>query len=187
VWRGDDQRTDEQLLAASTTEPEAFGVFYRRHVEALLAYLVRRTGRPEIAADVCAETFATVLERLEAFDPERGVARGWLFAIAGHQLVDAVRRGQVEARARERLGLEPRVLTADDEVSIAGLLDEESGVEPLLRGLPDEQRVALHARVVEERDYTDIASSLAVSESVVRKRVSRGLETLRGHFGEARR
>lgn len=186
MWSGDERRSDEQLLAAAETEPEAFGAFYRRHVEALLAYLVRRTGRPEIAADVCAETFATVLERLDAFDPERGVARGWLFSIASHQLIDAVRRGQVEDRARQRLGIEPRALTDADLASIDALIEHDD-VDPLLAGLPEEQRDAVRARVLQDRDYTEIARSLAVSEAVVRKRVSRGLATLRGQLGEARR
>lgn len=187
MWSGDERRSDEQLLAAAGTESDAFGAFYRRHVEALLAYLVRRTGRPEIAADVCAETFATVLERLDAFDPERGVARGWLFAIASNQLVDAVRRGQVEDRARQRLGIQPRVLSDGDLASIDGLLEHHDDVDPLLAGLPEEQREAVRARVLQDRDYTEIARSLAVSEAVVRKRVSRGLATLRGQLGEARR
>lgn len=183
-----DRRSDEQLLAAAATEPEAFGAFYRRHVEALLAYLLRRTGRPDLAADVCAETFATVLERLDAFDPARGVARGWLFAIAGHQLVDAIRQGQVENRARRRLGIPAHELTDRDLERIDGLLErEDGGLATLLGDLPPEQRDALHARVVEERDYHEIAGSLAVSEAVVRKRVSRGLAFLRGQLGEARR
>lgn len=183
-----DRRSDEQLLAAAATEPEAFGVFYRRHVEALLAYLLRRTGRPDLAADVCAETFATVLERLDAFDPARGVARGWLFGIAGHQLVDAIREGQVEDRARRRLGIPPRELTDRDLERIDELLDREDGaLVALLGDLPPEQREALHARVVQERDYHEIARTLAVSEAVVRKRVSRGLTFLRGQLGEARR
>jgi hypothetical protein len=33
-------------------------VFYRRHVHAVLAYLLARTRRPELAADLCAEVFA---------------------------------------------------------------------------------------------------------------------------------
>jgi RNA polymerase sigma-70 factor (ECF subfamily) len=115
------------------------------------------------------------------------VARGWLFSIAGHQLIDAVRRGQVEDRARQRLGIEPRVLTDDDLASIDGLLAGEDDVDPLLAGLPEDQRDAVRARVLQDRDYTEIARSLAVSEAVVRKRVSRGLATLRGQLGEARR
>ncbi|MEV4422248.1 RNA polymerase sigma factor [Patulibacter sp. NPDC049589] len=164
-------------------DPEAFGVFYRRHVEALLAYLLRRTRRPEIAADVCAETFAHVLERLDVFDPARGAARGWLFTIARNQLIDAARRGQVEDRHRRSLGIEPRDLTDRDLASIGELATHGDAVELLLAGLPDDQREALEARVVQERDYHEIAASLAVSESVVRKRVSRGLRSLRTQLG----
>lgn len=187
--RLDDRRTDEELLAATADAPDAFGVFYRRHVEALLAYLVRRTSRPDLAADICAETFATVLERIERFDPERGSGRGWLFSIAANHLVDSVRSGQVEDRARRRLGIGPRELTDHDIERIDALRDrrDEDDLTALLAGLPEDQRVALEARVLEERDYTEIAASLAVSEAVVRKRVSRGLAFLRGQLEGGRR
>ena len=38
-----DARSDDDLLAATRAEPEAFAVLYRRHVTPLLAYFVRRT------------------------------------------------------------------------------------------------------------------------------------------------
>ena len=38
----------------------------------------------------------------------------------------------------------------------------------------------MRARVLEQRSYKEIAASVRVSEAVVRKRVSRGLLTLRG-------
>lgn len=182
MWSGgDDRRSDEELLvaAATGTDPEAFGVFYRRTAEALLAFLLRRTRRADLAADVCAESFAHLLERLDRFDATRGAARGWLFRIAHNQLIDAARRGQVEDRARRRLGIEPLTLTDADLDAVAELRDREDLVEGLLEGLPAEQRQALVARVVHERDYAEIARSLRVSEAVVRKRVSRGLASLR--------
>jgi hypothetical protein len=37
-----DARSDDDLLAASRVEPEAFAVFYRRHVTPLLAYFLVR-------------------------------------------------------------------------------------------------------------------------------------------------
>jgi hypothetical protein len=51
-----DERSDDDLLAATRAEPEAFAVFYRRHVAALLAYFARRTRDAELAADLTAET-----------------------------------------------------------------------------------------------------------------------------------
>jgi len=51
-----------------------------------------------------------------------------------------------------------------------------------LDGLPVDERAAVSARVIEERDYDDIAQSLGCSEMVVRKRVSRGLTRLRARL-----
>jgi DNA-directed RNA polymerase specialized sigma24 family protein len=51
--------------------------------------------------------------------------------------------------------------------------------------LPADQRVAVEARIVDDRSYADIASEMRCSESVVRKRVSRGLATLREQIEEA--
>ena len=48
-----------------------------------------------------------------------------------------------------------------------------------LAALPSDQREAVLARVLDERDYADIATHARTSESVVRKRVSRGLAGLR--------
>ncbi|MGO9763978.1 MAG: sigma factor-like helix-turn-helix DNA-binding protein [Solirubrobacteraceae bacterium] len=45
---------------------------------------------------------------------------------------------------------------------------------------------ALRARILDERDYAQIARELRCSEAVVRKRVSRALRTLRGALGAPR-
>jgi RNA polymerase sigma-70 factor, ECF subfamily len=103
--------TDRDLLdACRAGDAEAFDAFYARHRQALLAYLARRVRDPEAAADLMAEAFASallaVVGRADPL-PEKPVA--WLFTIARNLLVDSVRRGQVEATARRRLGLEPLV------------------------------------------------------------------------------
>jgi RNA polymerase sigma-70 factor (ECF subfamily) len=101
-----------------------------------------------------------------------------LFGIARNVLARSRQRGRVENRARLRLGLSP--LAVDDE--LLERVVETEGDEHALRllaSLPPDQREAVHARVLEEREYVEIARELACSESVVRKRVSRGLATLR--------
>ena len=52
----------------------------------------------------------------------------------------------------------------------------------MLERLDADQREAIRARVLEERDYEDIARELRTSELVVRKRVSRGLAKLRNEM-----
>ena len=53
----------------------------------------------------------------------------------------------------------------------------------LLDSLPAEQRAAVRGRVIEGRDYEDLARELGCSELVVRRRVSHGLRVLRSLAG----
>ena len=184
--RHDDPRSDEDLLAATPADGEAFAVFYRRHLRSVLAYLVHRTGRRDLAADLAAETFAAALQALPRYEPLPGQARGWLFAIAANKLADSARRGAVAARSRLELRMPARPLTDEDLERAEELLDAErmaGDLAALLADLPAEQRDALLARVVEERDYREIAAEWRCSEAVVRKRVSRGLSALRRRLG----
>ena len=178
VW-GD--APDEALLGMARREPGAFGAFYRRHEDRVLAYFLARVGEPEVAADLTAETFAAALASAHRFRPRREPATAWLFGIARNTLAMSRRQGRVEARARRRLGMSPLVLT-DEAVERIAALDHTAVA--LIDELPADQRDAVRARVIDERDYSDIAKDLRCSEAVVRKRVSRALGTLRARMEE---
>lgn len=187
---------DDLLLAAAAGDREAFGAFYRRYETPVLAYFVRRVRDPELAADLAGETFASALTACRRYRRGNGgggtgsetggggggggvgSAAGWMFAIASRRLADSARRGRVQDRARRRLGMEP-VAFSDEALERIERLGDDTYVLALLGGLPDAQREAIIARIVEERDYAEIAGRLSCSESVVRQRVSRGLATLR--------
>jgi RNA polymerase sigma-70 factor (ECF subfamily) len=177
--------SDEALLARTPSDVQAFAEFYRRWERPAAAFFVRAVGSGEVAADLTAEAFAEALSSAGRFDPARGEAAAWLFGIARHLLARSRERGRVENQARVRLGLPP--LALDDELiaRIEAAGDEERAVRLLAR-LPEDQRRALHARVLEERGYDEIAADLQCSESVVRKRVSRGLAALRTRLGATR-
>ncbi len=71
-------------------------------------------------------------------------------------------------------------LSDADLERIEELLDPRlAAAEQLLDGLPVDQREAIRSRVVDERDYAEIAASVGLSEHIIRKRVSRGLIALR--------
>ena len=56
----------------------------------------------------------------------------------------------------------------------------------LLENLSTSQREAIEAHHLDERGYAEIASDLCCSESVVRKRVSRGLAAMQAQLDEGR-
>ena len=168
--------TDEQLLAVTPENPAAFAVFYRRHEGAVLGYFMRRAGNAELAADLAAETFAAALLGARRYRSDRGEGLAWLYGIARHRLMRSLEQGRVEDRARRQLAL-PRVQIDED---VAERIERLGAEERALELLPPDQADAVRARVLERRSSKDIAASVRVSEAVVRKRVSRGLLTLRG-------
>lgn len=175
--------SDAELLELAPTDPQAFGEFYDRFEADLLGFLYRATGRADIAADLTAEVFAAALRSVRGFDSRLGSPRAWLFGIARHELADTWRRGRVEDRARRSLEIEALVLSDEALQRIETELGPDRGdALQLLQELPDDQRQAIQGRVLEDRDYAELAATLQCSASVVRQRVSRGLRTLRARM-----
>ena len=80
------------------------------------------------------------------------------------------------------------MLVVDDEaIERIEAISANGTIGALLADLTPDVRAAVEGRIVDEREYTDLAERLECSESVVRKRVSRGLARLRQRIGEETR
>ena len=178
----DDPRTDGELLVATPHDPNAFGIFYRRHVRGVLSFFRRRLHGADVAFDLTAETFASALEAAPRYEPRPEPARGWLYGIAFNKLHEAQRRGRADDAARRALGMEPIELT-DKGLERVETLATGPALQALAT-LPEEQREAVRARVLDERPYDEIAERIGCSESVVRQRVSRGVRAMRARLEE---
>jgi RNA polymerase sigma-70 factor (ECF subfamily) len=184
------QATDGELLAAVVAgDGQAFASFYRRHLPAVVGFLLRETGDREASADLAAEVFAAIFLVARRFRARGdGSARPWVLGIARNKLRESRRRGRVEDRARRRLAFEPEVLDDDDLVRVEQLAaGADIPVLELVEQLPEQQRDAVRSRVVEDREYDDIARQMKCSELVARQRVSRGLSRLRDQLKEGER
>jgi len=174
---------DEDAELLRSPDPEVFGRFYARHLDAVTAYVAGRVRRPDLTFDLVAETFARALQHRARYDPRRGPAIAWLLQIARNLVIDAVRRHRVADAARVRLGMAPLVL--DDDA--LGRVEERGRLDlgAALASLPFEQREAVLLRVVADHPYPDIAEQVGCSPQVVRQRVSRGLVALRRYSEES--
>jgi RNA polymerase sigma factor (sigma-70 family) len=178
--------SDEDLLAHTSTSGSAaaFGELYRRYEEPLLLFLLRRVGGVDVAADLVSEVFAAALEGAAGF---RGAsAAAWLFGIARNVLYDSYRDARVQNSVRERLGVPPLAITDELVEHLEHLADVSAGADALARldRLPDDQRDAIRAHVLDDRNYAELAQELECSTGVVRQRVSRGLAALRNQLQE---
>ncbi len=171
-------RSDAALMAAARSDPDAFRELYDRYAERVHGYFARRTRDQSAALDLTAETFAQAwLVRDRFRDEAAGSAAPWLFGIARNALLMSVRRGAIERRATERLGLMGRL----DHAPATAAPDETwaDDADELLETLPESQREAVRLRVIEDLDYDRVADALGTSPSAARVRVHRGLQALR--------
>ncbi|MEM9166643.1 MAG: RNA polymerase sigma factor [Planctomycetota bacterium] len=76
------------IRRAMRGDREATAEFIRVYQPSLKAYLLRLSGRPEVAEDVAQEAFVRVLTNLDRFD-ERFRFSTWLFTIAKRLYVNA--------------------------------------------------------------------------------------------------
>jgi RNA polymerase sigma factor (sigma-70 family) len=179
------RRSDAELLALTPTVPDAFDVFFVRHSKAILSFLWRHTGDQDVAHDLTSETFAVALEAVARYDPAKGDARGWLFGIARITMLASYRQQKAERSARLRLGMSVPAYSEEAweaaeariDAALPGLVD---GVDEL----PPAERRAVVARVLEERDYSEIAAGEEATEAAIRQRVKRGLGRLRKQVEE---
>jgi RNA polymerase sigma-70 factor (ECF subfamily) len=172
-------RSDAALLAGARSDPAAFRELYERYATRIHGYHLRRSGDPDAAHDLTAETFAQAwLARARFRDEAGGSAGPWLYGIARHVLLVSVRRRRIERRASERLGIlthADRAISEPDESWLDGL-------DEALASLPEAQQDAIRMRIVEDLTYDEAAARAGATPEVLRSRVSRGLGSLRKHL-----
>jgi RNA polymerase sigma factor (sigma-70 family) len=172
--------SDAALLAAARTDAGTFRELYDRYAERIHGYFVRRTGNEDASFDLTAETFAQAwLVRARFRDDADGSAAPWLFGIARNVLLMSLRRGRLERRAAERLGIAERLDGHYEPASLPPADSWADGVDELLEELPLNQRQAVRLRVVEDLSYEQVAVALGTTASAARVRVHRALVALR--------
>ena len=99
----DSEPADEDLLRRLSSDPVAFEVFYRRHVDRVIGFAARRVTDPADAADLVAATFLTDQDAARSYDPGRGEPGAWLLGITARLIVNARRRKVRESAALARI------------------------------------------------------------------------------------
>jgi RNA polymerase sigma-70 factor (ECF subfamily) len=84
--------TEEALIRrAKAGDGAAVEALIRTHQQALYAFMLRMSGRPEIAEDIVQEAFVRVLKNLDRFD-SRFRFSTWLFTIAKRLYVNSMQK-----------------------------------------------------------------------------------------------
>lgn len=150
------------------------------------------------AADLTQEVLAEAFRQDSRFVPRNPEATGqWLKNLARYKLLDAIKTRLTTRRSgshrvitatRSRSSLSVLLRTASDRcatpVQDAATKDAIRRMGEALTELPENRRIAIHMRYIEERPIYSIAQSMDTTESAVRSILAQGIRQLRQLMGK---
>ncbi|MCS6851689.1 MAG: RNA polymerase sigma factor [Gemmataceae bacterium] len=182
--------SDEELLTLfNQGQTEAFGVLVRRYERELYSYLRRYLGDSHLADDVFQNTFLQLYIKADQYQPGRPV-RPWLYTMATHQAIDALRRqGRHQALSLDRSQQESgdgdiRNLLQVLETASPGPLEQLHGEERRERvrasidKLPDTLRQVVILAYYQGLKYREVADILGIPVGTVKSRLHAALHKL---------
>jgi RNA polymerase sigma-70 factor (ECF subfamily) len=153
---------------------ERFEAVYRELYAPICGYVLRRVRRPEDAAEVVAETFATLWRRFDRC-PQDAELRPWLFGVA-RRVVANQRRGE-----RRRTALGERLVENLDRraFDLVAPMEERSDLAQAFAALSESDRELLSLVAWEGLTREELAVALGTTRAVVRLRLHRARKRLR--------
>lgn len=173
----------ELVIKTLTGDRDAFGKLVDRHRRTIFALALQKGFQQAEADDLTQEVFVKAYKSLSGLQDPEAFGR-WLYGIAHHAAADA-------ARARKR---------RYDDVTLESVAEIESPAEPLdflagdLEGesaaviraiaeLPEDQRLVLTLRYMENLSPKEIAERLGEPRGTIRARLHHALSYLQMAFG----
>jgi RNA polymerase sigma-70 factor (ECF subfamily) len=189
--------SDEELLTRLRDgQREVFGTLVRRYQRELYGYLRRYLGDAEMADDVFQTTFVQVFVKIGQYEAGRP-ARPWLYTIATHQAIDALRRSgrqamvSLEQTTGEGSDGEVRSMIEMLESRESGPLEQtqlhekQQLVRACVDRLPDFLRQVVVLAYYQGLKYREVADILDVPVGTVKSRLHTALLRLQEAWSEA--
>jgi len=164
------EAADSELLQQiAMGSEEAFRMLWDRFGAGVYTVCRRRLGDAGAAEDATQEAFTSVWRRAGTFDPARGSAAAWLYAVARNAAAQLVRRGKAGVS-----------LTVLDEQTADAENDPVLGLtlHAALTRLPAAEREVLELAYFEDMTQTQIAARLRLPLGTVKTRTRSGLHRL---------
>jgi len=179
ITRAPGEHSDDRLLSLiARGDREAFRTVWDRYGGAIYSLCLRRLSDAGAAEDATQEAFISVWRRASTFDPVRGTAATWLFAVARNAAAQVARRNKGQDVTLTLLG---GAEAAEDEAALTRLV-----VHSALARLPETERTVLQLSYFDDLSQSQIADRLSLPLGTVKTRVRSGLKRLMDYLEDAR-
>lgn len=165
---------------AGAGDREGADLLIRAHQQSLFAYLLRMSGRPDVAEDMVQEAFVRVLSNLHRFDPRFRFST-WLFTIARRLYVNYSQRLKP---AYDTDSLDHSQARSTAPAAHVAFREARANIHDALQAalleLAPEQREALILFHQLDWPIWLIAQHMAMPEGTVKSHLHRGRRKMRG-------
>ncbi len=164
---------DEQTLIAQTLQgnQQAYAHIIDRYKARLFAVLYKMVGHPQDAQDMLQEVFIKVYYKISEYSPAGGNFSSWLYRIAINHCLDKLRSRKREvpnipiSEFDQAHGDTPEKLYLEKEQAAA--------FHEFMLSLPEDYRIVLLLRHIEQFSYREISEALMIPVSTVQVRLHR--------------
>lgn len=177
-----DQTTDLEMALAACAKGDRNGLrrIYDHEAGRLVALAERILRRRDLAEEVVQEAFIRIWTHAHQYAPERGSARGWIYAIVRNRALNMLRDGK-----REDLVDGDRLETMQDTEQLEQImaawhrLDRNSRLRECLGSLDEIRRRGILMAYVGGYTHGEIAGRLKIPLGTAKSWIRRGLSSLR--------
>lgn len=174
--RAEEIRTIERAVAGDRRAAERL---IREHQASLFAYILRLSGRREVAEDVVQDAFVRVLTNLHRFDPRFRFST-WLFTIAKRLYVNANQKLRPvydsDTVGAARGGHEEPITPAAERESRDAA---RSALDQALESLTEEQREIVILFYQHDWPIAQISEHMGMPEGTIKSHLHRGRAKMR--------
>ena len=170
----------DALFGCAKGDRQSLRLIFEREAPRLVAVAERIVRRRDLAEDVVQEAFIRIWTCAHQYAPERGSARGWIYAIVRNRALNMLRDGK-----REDLVAEDRLETLQETDQLEQImaawhrLDRNSRLRDCLGALDETKRQGILLAYVGGYSHGEIAGRLRIPLGTAKSWVRRGLASLR--------
>lgn len=177
--------TDDQghladaLRRCASGDQTALCAIFESEGARLVAVARRILRRGDLAEEAVQEGFVRIWTHAGTYAPDRGSARGWIYAIVRNQAINMLRRADRETPHEDVENLALSAPTPEAMTATVEALDARSSLRRCLALLDEDKRACVLLAYLYGFTHGEIAGRLGVPLGTAKSWVRRGLSALR--------
>ena len=155
---------------------QAYAHIINKYKNQLYATILRMTRNPQNAQDLVQEAFIKVYQQLGKYD-NKGSFSNWMYRVAINHCMDEFRKKSYKMKPVEIN--EEKVVNPNHPEVIFLKKEKNRQLERLIAALPEDERMIILLRYVNELSYSEISELSELPVSSVRNKLHRAKQKMR--------